>query len=67
MVGRTGDVPPAVATPLTAPLYFGSNFAECPPILKVRLHDTTGYQTGWMFVYTMQPTVHPAVQLNSRL
>jgi len=40
MVGRTGDASPAVATPLTAPLYFGSNFAECPPILKVRL---TGY------------------------
>jgi len=23
--------------------------------------------TGWVFVYTMQPVVQPALQLNSRL
>jgi len=35
-------------------------------LLKPRLHDTngcqTGWTTGWMFVYTMQPVVQPVVQ-----
>ena len=30
--------------------------------LKPRLHDTTCFQTGWMFVYTIQPVVKPVVQ-----
>jgi len=35
-------------------------------ILKSRLHDTAGFQTGWttgwMFVYTIQPVVQPVVK-----
>jgi len=35
-------------------------------LLRPRLHDITGCQTGWttswMFVYTIQPVIQPVVQ-----